>query len=145
MRTWRKLHLAVDVDTYEIIGAEVSLVNVGDNEVLPTLLNPLRRKIREISADSAYDTKECHKVLQRKGITPLIPRGKMQDIEGGHPRNDVVSALKANNLAQWKVDSEYHVRSLSETDLINNALKKPLLLILITLFFILITLNYYCH
>ncbi|MDH5934518.1 IS5 family transposase, partial [Vibrio splendidus] len=35
-RTWRKLHLAVDVDTHEAISAEVSLVNVGDSEVLPT-------------------------------------------------------------------------------------------------------------
>lgn len=43
-RTWRKLHLAVDVDTHEAFSAEVSLVNVGYSEVLPTLLNPLRRK-----------------------------------------------------------------------------------------------------
>ncbi|PCS23749.1 Mobile element protein [Candidatus Enterovibrio escicola] len=32
----RKLHLAVDVFTYEVIAAEVSLVSVGDNEVSPT-------------------------------------------------------------------------------------------------------------
>ncbi|PCS21416.1 hypothetical protein BTN49_2955 [Candidatus Enterovibrio escicola] len=25
-----------------------------DNEVLPTLLNPLRRKIQQVSADGAY-------------------------------------------------------------------------------------------
>ncbi|PCS23885.1 Mobile element protein [Candidatus Enterovibrio escicola] len=37
----RKLHLAVDMSTYEIIAAETSLISVGDNEVLPTLLNPL--------------------------------------------------------------------------------------------------------
>lgn len=35
-RTWRKLHLAVDPKTHDVIGAEVSLVSVGDNEVLPT-------------------------------------------------------------------------------------------------------------
>ncbi len=34
-RTWRKLHLAVDVDTHDVVSAEVSLVNVGDSEVLP--------------------------------------------------------------------------------------------------------------
>ncbi len=32
-RTWRKLHLTVDVFTHEVITAEVSLVFVGDNEV----------------------------------------------------------------------------------------------------------------
>ena len=115
-RTWRKLHLAVDVDTHEVISAEVSLVNVGDSEVLPTLLNPLRRKIHAVSGDGAYDTKECHKVLQRKGITPLIPPRKSAGYwDTGHPRNEAVKALKNDALAQWKVDSGYHDRSISET------------------------------
>ncbi|WP_407829946.1 transposase [Vibrio splendidus] len=56
-RTWRKLNLAVDVETHEAISAEVSLVSVGDSGVLPTLLNPLRRKVDTVSADGAYDTK----------------------------------------------------------------------------------------
>ena len=40
-RVWRKLHLAVDPVTHDIVAAEVSLENVHDAEVLPTLLNPL--------------------------------------------------------------------------------------------------------
>ncbi len=43
---WHRLHLAVDAATHAIIAAEVSLETVVDNEVLPTLLNPLRRKIK---------------------------------------------------------------------------------------------------
>lgn len=31
-RTWHKLHLAVDVDTHDVISTEVSVVNVGDSE-----------------------------------------------------------------------------------------------------------------
>ncbi len=42
-RVWRKLHLAVDANTHAIVAAEVSLETVGDNEVLPTSLNRLRR------------------------------------------------------------------------------------------------------
>jgi hypothetical protein len=72
-RTWRKLHLAVDTSTHEIVRAVVSTVSVGDNEVIPTLLNPLRRIIERVSADGAYDTKACHEVLKRKGIKPAIP------------------------------------------------------------------------
>ncbi|PCS23468.1 Mobile element protein [Candidatus Enterovibrio escicola] len=48
------------MSTHEVIAAEVSIVSVGDNEVLPTLLNPLRRKIQPISAYRTYDTKACH-------------------------------------------------------------------------------------
>ncbi len=40
-RIWRKLCLAVDVSTHSFISAEISLVFVGDNEVLSTLLNLL--------------------------------------------------------------------------------------------------------
>ncbi len=36
--------MAVDPVTHDIVAAEVSLENIHDAEVLPTLLNPLRRK-----------------------------------------------------------------------------------------------------
>jgi len=115
-RTWRKLHLAVDSNTHEIVSAEVTLVNVADNEVLPTLLNPLRRRIAQLSADGAYDTKACHKLLQRKDCKPTIPpRSNAGYWEDGHPRNEAVKALKTGQLAQWKQDNDYHQRSLSET------------------------------
>ena len=115
-RTWRKLHLAVDVDTHEAVSAEVSLVNVGDSEVLPTLLNPLRRKIVAVSADGAYDTKNCHEILKKKGCTPLIPPRKNAALwEDGHPRNDAVIALKNGTITKWKAESGYHYRSISET------------------------------
>ncbi|HGE6060280.1 TPA: hypothetical protein ACGGS8_003559 [Vibrio cholerae] len=42
------------MDTYYAISAEVKLVNVGDSEVLPTLLNLLTRIIA-VSSDGAYD------------------------------------------------------------------------------------------
>lgn len=105
-RTWRKVHLAVDVDTHEVISAEVNLVNVGDSEVRPTLLNPPRRKFHAVSGDGAYDTKECHKVLQRTEITPLIPPCKNAGYwEGGHARNEAVQALKDGALVQWQAGS----------------------------------------
>lgn len=55
-RTLRKRRLAIDLDTYYAISAEVNLVNVGDSEVLPTLLNPLLTRIIAVSSDGAYDT-----------------------------------------------------------------------------------------
>ncbi|RJG47968.1 IS5/IS1182 family transposase, partial [Motilimonas pumila] len=35
--------------------------------------------------------------------------------EEGHPRNEAVSALKADELKEWKKSAGYHARSLSET------------------------------
>ncbi len=54
---WHKLHLAVDPVPHDIVTAEVSLENVKDAKVLPTLLNPLRRKLGRVYADGAYDSK----------------------------------------------------------------------------------------
>jgi hypothetical protein len=51
-RVWRKLHIAVDPSTHAIVYAEVSVATVSDNEVLPTLVNPLRRRVEQISAEA---------------------------------------------------------------------------------------------
>ncbi|WP_421204104.1 IS5 family transposase [Aeromonas enteropelogenes] len=97
-RVWRKLHL------------------VADNEVLPTLLNPLRRKIKQVSADGAYDTKACHALLKKKGAKATIPPRKNAVLwEEGHPRSEAVTALKAGELKQWKQNCGYHQRSIAET------------------------------
>ncbi|WP_133153915.1 IS5 family transposase, partial [Vibrio breoganii] len=102
--------------THEAISAEVTLVNVGDSEVLPTLLNPLCRQVTAVSADGAYDAKSCHETLKNKGYTPLIPpRKNAAPWEDGHPRNEAVTALKNGTIAEWKAESGYHYRSISET------------------------------
>ncbi|WP_429103209.1 IS5 family transposase, partial [Aeromonas veronii] len=75
-RVWRKLHLAVDPVAHDIVAAEVSLENVHDAEVLPTLLNPLRRKLGRVYADGAYDSKASHQLISRKGATACIPPRK---------------------------------------------------------------------
>lgn len=72
-RVWRKLHLAVDADTHEVICADLSLNNVTDAEVFPALICQTHRKIRVASADGAYDTRRCHDELRRKKIKALIP------------------------------------------------------------------------
>ncbi len=72
-RVWRKLHIAVDTSTYEIVAAELSLSNVTDAEVLPNLLGQTRREIIEISGDGAYDTRQCHDAIRIKRAVPLIP------------------------------------------------------------------------
>ncbi len=94
-RVWRKLHLAVDPVTHDILAAEVSLENVHDADVLPTLLNRLRRKLVHVYADGAYDSKASHQLISRKGASTVLVMCK----EG---------------LAHWKKISGYHRRSLAE-------------------------------
>lgn len=74
--TWRKLHLAVDGNTHEIVCADLSLNNVTDSEAFPGLIRQTHKKIRAAAADGAYDTRLCHDELRCKKITALIPPRK---------------------------------------------------------------------
>ncbi|WP_421180616.1 IS5 family transposase [Aeromonas enteropelogenes] len=115
-RVWRKLHLAVDPVTHDIVAAEVSLENIHDAEVLPILLNPLRRKLGHVYAGGAYDTKACHRLIASKGASACIPPRKSAGLwKKGHPRNDAVLVMRKEGLAHWKKISGYHRRSLAET------------------------------
>ena len=116
-RVWRKLHIAVDTHSHEIIAAELSLSGVTDAEVMPNLLKQTHRKIRNISGDGAYDTKACHEAVRRKRALVLIPPREGAALwEQGHPRNLAVSwqQLHGSN-KQWKKRYGYHRRSVSET------------------------------
>nr|WP_139709061.1 IS5 family transposase [Aeromonas allosaccharophila] len=115
-RVWRKLHLAVDPVTHDIVAAEVSLENIHDAEVLPTLLNPLRHKLGRVYADGAYDSKASHRLISRKRATAcILPRKNAGLSEKGHPRNEAVLVARKEGLAHWKKISGYHRRSLAET------------------------------
>lgn len=116
-RVWRKLHIAVDTHTHEIIGAELSLSNVTDAEVLPNLLKQTYRKIRSISGDGAYDTRECHMAIRKKRAFTLIPPREGAALwELGHPRNLAVSWQQfCGSNKKWKKRYGYHRRSISET------------------------------
>jgi len=116
-RVWRKLHIAVDTSTHEIIAAELSLSTVTDGEVLPNLLKQTRRNILEVSGDGADDTRACHVAIKVKGAIALIPpREGAAFWERGHPRNLAVGCqqLYGSN-KYWKKRYGYHKRSLSET------------------------------
>ena len=74
-RTGRKLHLAIDANTHEIIAVELTTNSGGDSEVLPDLLDLIEdsQAIEGISADGAYDTKKCHQAIKERKAEAIIP------------------------------------------------------------------------
>lgn len=89
-----------------------------DTQALPGLISQTHRKIREASADGAYDTRYCHYVLLRKKIRPLIPPQSGARYWPGkyHERNHAVANqhLSGSNEV-WKKKVGYHRRSVVET------------------------------
>ncbi|MEY4475632.1 MAG: hypothetical protein RL248_1399 [Pseudomonadota bacterium] len=117
-RVWRKLHLAADSATHEIICADLSFSGTTDAQALLGLINQTQRKIRVASADGAYDTRYCHDALLRKKIRPLIPprSGAQYWPDKYHERNHSVANqhLSGSNDV-WKKKMGHHRRSVAET------------------------------
>ena len=69
-RTWRKLHLAVDPDTQEIV-AEVLTTNAGhDADQADALLEEVPGEIDSVTADGAFDKWKVYHAIERRGARP---------------------------------------------------------------------------
>ncbi|WP_249332040.1 transposase [Pseudoalteromonas rubra] len=63
-----KLHLAIDANTHQIVGTELSAISIADSEGLSDLLRQLRRKISSVRADGAYDVRAAVQKSQPKRL-----------------------------------------------------------------------------
>ena len=130
-RTWRKLHLAVDVTTNEIVASVLTDNAIGDCEDLPDLLQQIKQLVAAVSADGAYDTKGSYEAITKMKAIPKIPPREGAVVQCPQlitakynptlaPRDTAIrriTALGGDEEArkQWKIETGYHERSLSET------------------------------
>lgn len=121
-RTWRKLHLCSDEATLEIISVVASTNDVSDAEALPELLKDAPGEIEQVSADGAYDQRKCYDAINHRGAKAAIPPRKGAKIwrhantkAERHVRDENLRRIRKVGRKQWKRESNYHRRSLSET------------------------------
>jgi hypothetical protein len=100
-RAWRKLHLAVDADTGEIVATDLTGRRTGDSARVPALLGQIEHRVASVSADGAYDTKSVYEAAQVMGdgqaVRVLIPPGRNARLS---PR-DAVSAVRVVKSDTW--------------------------------------------
>jgi transposase len=117
-RTWRKLHLAVDEATAEVVAVVSTTSNVSDKEVLPNLLEQIPDEIEQLTADGGYDYRSCYEAIAQRGARAVIPPRRTGRI---HREDEVLRARNENlrrirrGRKKWKRESRYHRRSLVET------------------------------
>jgi hypothetical protein len=121
-RTWRKLHLGVDEGTGEILAAVVTTNDVASKEVLPDLLEQVDASIEQVSGDGGYDTFECYDTItSRQAKAVIAPRTNAKIKQPNeckplpHPLSESIRRVRQVGSKQWKQESDYHRRSLSET------------------------------
>ena len=54
-KSWRKLHLGLDLNTGEIVCTDLAKDDVGDPTALPELLDQIKTPVSRFLADGAYD------------------------------------------------------------------------------------------
>src|SRR5215217_2032149 len=62
-RSWRKLHLAVDAETGEIVASVLTSKEAGDAGQVPVLLEQVQGKIASVMADGAYDSEPVYQAI----------------------------------------------------------------------------------
>jgi IS5 family transposase len=120
-RTWRKLHLAIDAKSREIVAAALTDSGTQDCEVLPSLLLQIDGFMAKVGADGAYDSWECrYAIIQHHAQAVIPPRENAvingnDQIEEVRQRDEALRQIEREGLKAWKQDSGYHQRSLAET------------------------------
>jgi len=120
-RTWRKLHIAVDAGTGEILAAAVTTAGVHDSEMLPDLLEGKKGEVQAVVGDGAYDTWEDYEAISKIGAQAVIPpRRRAKVWRHGNCTNPPLQRdvnlryVRKHGRQKWKEQGGYHRRSLAE-------------------------------
>lgn len=136
---WRKIHILMDIDTFDILEAEYSRTNVNDCTMLKPLLDKIEGKIECVYGDLAYDTYPARDAIRQRGARQVIPikktavlsekrerSGRLKyGVETYKERDNVIKYIEYNSvngdkeiaLKNWKKQVGYHKRSLVETQM----------------------------
>ncbi len=121
-RGWRKFHIAVDEQSGDIIAANLGSNKAKDASRVPCLLKQIRRPIKSMKADSAYDESSVYKTIENhsKDRSPrvLIPPKKNAKVNSKSlhmkERNRNIRSQKKLGKRAWHQKSGYSKRSLVE-------------------------------
>ena len=122
-RTWRKLHIGIDVHTQEIVLVELTTNAEDDAQVASKLLQGKSHKLKSFRGDGAYDDLKLRQALGNQ-VRQIIPPPKDAVVRKGtkkkplpeylQQRNQAVAFIQEQGSKAWKIKEGYHQRSLSE-------------------------------
>jgi len=122
-RAWRKLHLAVDAKTGEIIASDLTTRRRHDCTRVSTLLEQIDNPGASLSADGAYDAESVYLAALSKGggqsVRVLIPPGRDAQLNPSpspaqRERNRNVLSIRELGRREWHKSSGYSGRAMVE-------------------------------
>lgn len=122
-RTWRKLHIGIDVHTQEIVCVELTTNAADDAATAAKMLKGKTDKLNSFRGDGAYDDFAFRECLG-SGVKQIIAPPKDAIVQKGTKKKPVKAYLEQRNQAvefiqtygrkEWKSKEGYHKRSLNE-------------------------------
>ena len=119
-RAWRKLHLAVDADTGEIVASDLTTRRTHDCARVPALLAQIDAPVASVSADGAYDKNAVYEAAYTRGASRvLIPPGRNAKLRSNpstalKERNRNIRSIRELGRREWHTYSGYSKRSRVE-------------------------------
>ncbi len=121
-RTWRKLHLAVDPTTHQIVAEALTENHQHDADQVEPLLAQVDAEVQAFYGDGAYDQWKVYDALKKNSIWSIIPPRKNAKIkqhgnsaEEPLERDECIRQIRREGRKAWKESIGYHRRSLAET------------------------------
>ncbi|WP_229598027.1 IS5 family transposase [Roseibium aggregatum] len=123
-RSWRKLHLGLDLETGQIECSELTTDDIGDPSAVPGLLDQTEEPVRRFLADGAYDgTATRNEITQRFADVEILIRPPKTAVAGPEAeinptaRDLDVLAIKAHGRMAWQKSTGYDQRARVETQM----------------------------
>ena len=120
-RSWRKLHLAVDVDAGMIVAQILTDQHTDDPSQVGPLLDQVDEQIDKVTADGAYDGAPTYQTIAQYGddIAVVIPPRKtaVPGTQSRSPsqRNRHLDMINTEGRLAWQEATGYGQRALVET------------------------------
>ncbi len=120
-RGWRKLHLAVDADSGEIIAHSLTDQEAGNASQLEQLLDQIDGEIGQFTADGAYDGEPSYDAVLRHSVGAKVvipPRSnavERPNAQASCQRDDHIASMRIDGRLKWQTSSGYGKRALAET------------------------------
>jgi hypothetical protein len=103
-RTWRKLHLAVDPESGEILASALTTTEEGDAALVGPLLEQITGSIASVTADGTYDGEPIYRAIAERQpdppVTVIIP-----------PRATAVPSPTADTMPSQR---DQHIRMIQD-------------------------------
>jgi hypothetical protein len=120
-RSWRKLHLALDADSGEVIAHTMTDQDLGDASQVKPLLDQIDRPIGQFTADGAYDGTPIYEAVTNHSADAAIvipPRANAIERTGEKPfgqRGRHIAVISGEGRMKWQASTGYGKRALVET------------------------------